>query len=64
MSNLKNDTSFIERNMYDHFLDLKSITGQRILLLRIYFTPFTLPFSFTRRQSPMRTAFAMTINKA
>jgi len=31
---------------------------------RIYLTPsnFTLPFSFTKRQFPIRIAFAMTIN--
>jgi len=69
-SNLMNGTRFIVRNMYDHSLDLESITGQgtaqRILLPRIDLTPSdsTLPFSFTRRQFPIRIAFAMTINKA
>jgi ATP-dependent DNA helicase PIF1 len=50
--------------MYDHSLDLESITGQRILLPRIDLTPSdsTLPFSFTRRKFPIRIAFAMTIN--
>lgn len=65
-----NGTRFVVRNMYDHSLDLESITGQgtdqRILLPRIDLTPSdsTLPFSFTRRQFPIRIAFAMTINKA
>lgn len=69
-SNLMNGTRFIVRNMYDHSLDLESITGQgtgqRILLPRIDLTPSdsTLPFSFTRRQFPIRLAFAMIINKA
>jgi len=55
--------------MYDHSLDSESIigqgTGQRILLPRTDLTPSdsTLPFSFTRRQFPIRKAFAMTINK-
>ncbi|KAF0764770.1 ATP-dependent DNA helicase, partial [Aphis craccivora] len=41
-------------------------TGQRILLPGIDLTPSnsTLPFSFTRRQFPIKTAFAMKINKA
>lgn len=70
VSNLMNSTRFIVRNMYYHSLDLESITGQetgqRILLSRIDLTPsdFPLPFSFTRRQFPIRIAFAMTINKA
>jgi hypothetical protein len=53
-----NGTRFILRNMYDHSLDLKSITGQRILLPRIDLTPSdsTLPFSYTRRQFPLRIA--------
>ncbi|KAL4101157.1 hypothetical protein QTP88_021177 [Uroleucon formosanum] len=69
-SNPMNGTRFIVRNMYDHSLDLESITGQgtgqRILLPRIDLTPSdsTVPFSFARRQFPIRIAFAMTINKA
>jgi ATP-dependent DNA helicase PIF1 len=51
--------------MYDHSLDLESITGQRtgqrILLPRIDLTPSdsTIPFSFTKRQFSIRIAFAM-----
>uniref|UniRef100_A0A2S2QD14 ATP-dependent DNA helicase PIF1 n=1 Tax=Sipha flava TaxID=143950 RepID=A0A2S2QD14_9HEMI len=61
-----NGTRFIVRNMYDYYLDMESLTGQRILLPRIDLTPSdsTLPFSFTRRKFPIRIAFAMTINKA
>jgi hypothetical protein len=65
-----NGTRFIVRDMYDHSLDLESITGQgtdqRILLPRIDLTPSdsTLLFSFTRCQFPIRIAFDMTINKA
>jgi len=64
-SNLMNGTRFIVRNMYDHSLELESITGQLILLPRTDLTlsDSTLPFSFTRRQFPMRIAFAITINK-
>jgi ATP-dependent DNA helicase PIF1 len=68
-SNLMNGTRFTVRNMYDQSLDLESITGQTtdqcILLPKIDLTPSdsTLPFSFTRRQFPIRIAFAMTINK-
>jgi len=56
--------------MYDHTLDLESITsqgtGQRILLPRIDLTPSDsiLPIPFTSRQFPIRIAFTMTINKA
>ncbi|XP_026811121.1 uncharacterized protein LOC113552441 [Rhopalosiphum maidis] len=56
--------------MYEHSLDLESITGQgtgqRILLPRINLIPSdsTLLFSFTRRQFPIIIAFAMTINKS
>jgi ATP-dependent DNA helicase PIF1 len=64
-----NGIRFIVRKMYDHSLDLESITGQgtsqRILLPRTDLTPsdLTLPFSFTKRQFPIRIVFAMTINK-
>jgi ATP-dependent DNA helicase PIF1 len=70
VSNLMNGTRFIVRNMYDHYSNLESITGQGngqgILLPGINLTPSysTLPSSFTRRQFLIRIVFAMTINKA
>jgi hypothetical protein len=63
--NLMNGTRLIVRNMYDHSLDLESITGkgtgQRILLPRIDLTPSdsTLLYLFTRHQFPIRIAFAI-----
>jgi len=55
--------------MYENSLDLEIITGrnveQRVLLPRIYISPSdaTVPFSFKRRQFPIRLAFYITINK-
>lgn len=67
---LLNGTRLIVRNMYDNCLDLEIITGekkgQRALINRIDLSPSdtSLPFSFKRRQFPIRLAFCMTINKA
>lgn len=67
---LLNGTRLIVRNMYDNCLDLEIITGervgQRVFIPKIDLTPSdtTLPFSFKRRQFPIRLAFCMTINKA
>lgn len=56
--------------MFENSLDLEIITGrnvgQRVLLPRIDLSPSdtTVPFSFKRRQFPIKVAFCMTINKA
>ena len=67
---LLNGTRLIVRSMYTNALELEVITGvetgRRILLPRVDLSPAdsTLPFSFKRRQFPVRLAFCMTINKA
>ena len=67
---LLNGTRLIVRNMYTNALDLEIITGvecgRRILLPRVDLSPAdsTVPFSFKRRQFPIKLAFCMTINKA
>lgn len=67
---LLNGTRLIVRKMFNNSLDLEVITGvqtgRRILLPKIDLSPAdsTLPFSFKRRQFPIRLAFCMTINKA
>jgi ATP-dependent exoDNAse (exonuclease V) alpha subunit len=56
--------------MCKNTLELEVITGiekgRRVLLPKIDLSPAdsTLPFSFKRRQFPIRLAFCMTINKA
>jgi len=61
VSNLMNGTRFIVQNMYDHSLDLESITGQEtnwpavfIAYIELIWPRSYFPFSFTRRQFPIR----------
>lgn len=67
---LLNGTRLIVRKMHTNALDLEIITGvecgRRILLPRVDLSPAdsTLPFSFKRRQFPIKLAFCMTVNKA
>jgi len=67
---LLNGTRLIVRQMFDNSLDLEVITGvqtgRRIFLPKIDLSPAdsTLPFSFKRRQFPIRLAFCITINKS
>ena len=67
---LLNGTRLVVRKMFHNSLNLEVITGiqtgRRILLPKIDLSPAdaTLPFSFKRRQFPIRLAFCMTINKA
>jgi ATP-dependent DNA helicase PIF1 len=67
---LLNGTRLIVKKMHKNILDLEIITGknigQRVLLPRIDLSPSdtTVPFSFKRRQFPIKVAFCITINKA
>ena len=60
---LLNGTRLIVKSMYDNYLDLEIITGEkvrkRVLIPRIDLSPSdtTLPFSFKRRQFPAHLAF-------
>jgi hypothetical protein len=60
----------IVRKMYENILDLEVLTciniGQWVLVPHIDLSPFdtNVPFSFKRRQFPVRLAFCITINKA
>ena len=70
MNGLLNGTRLIVGKMYANSLDLEIITdaniGQRVLIPRIDLSPSdaTVPFSFKRRQFPIRLALCVTINKA
>ena len=67
---LSNGTRLIVWKRYENCLDLQVISGEkageRISLPRIDLSPAdsSLPFSFKRRQFPIRIAFCMTIIKA
>lgn len=58
------------RGFYNHIIECEIIIdifkGNTGLIPRITLMPSTveLPFSFSRRQFPIKLAFAMTINKA
>jgi ATP-dependent DNA helicase PIF1 len=67
---LCNGTRLIIRRLQRNIIDAEIMTGKsagkRVLIPRINLTPSDtgLPFTFTRRQFPLRPAFAMTINKS
>ena len=66
---LCNGTRLTVTSIHLNVLECKTIaaaTSQTVLIPRISLTPSdsNLPFTFTRRQFPVRLAFAMTINKA
>lgn len=67
---LANGTRLIIRGMQRRVLDVVIVggahAGKRCFLPRIAMSPSQnlLPFTLTRRQFPVRPAFAMTINKA
>jgi ATP-dependent DNA helicase PIF1 len=67
---LANGTRLIVQQCGRHFIQGEIITGtcagDSVLIPRINIMPSdtNLPFQFTRRQFPVRPAFAMTINKA
>jgi len=64
-------TRLIVAQLMERLIDAEVATGpmkgQRVLLSRLTITPSNvenLPFTLRRRQFPVRTAFAMTINKS
>jgi hypothetical protein len=67
---LCNGTRLIIRRMHDHLLECELMSGpssgNTVFIPRVDLVPSDafLPFSFSRRQFPVRLAFAMTINKA
>ncbi|XP_051778563.1 uncharacterized protein LOC114645592 [Erpetoichthys calabaricus] len=66
---LCNGTRLSVTTIHQNVLECKTIaaaTSQTVLIPWISLTPSdsNLPFTFTRRQFPVRLAFAMTINKA
>lgn len=67
---LANGTRLIVRGLHGSLLDCEVVggahAGNRALLCRITMSPSDelFPFHWTRRQFPVRPAFAMTINKA
>jgi hypothetical protein len=70
-SGLANGTRLIVKGFMDTCLDAEVITGpsagQRVLIPRLAITPSDTdnwPFTLRRRQFPVRSAFAMTINKS
>ena len=67
---LANGTCLIVTHLSPRIIQANIVTGTRVgtsvLIPRIALTPTDsqLPFTFTRRQFPIRPAFAMTINKS
>lgn len=68
---LANGTRLIVRALSPHVIQAEIVTGafigRNVLIPRIPLMPSDndmLPFKFTRRQFPVRAAFAMTINKS
>ena len=67
---LCNDTRLLIRCLHNNTINAKVLTGssanQTVLIPRIVLSPSSteLPFTLSRRQYPLRLAYAMTINKA
>ena len=67
---LCDDTRLICKSFAPHLIEAEIITcahyNERVLIPRISFIPSDtqLPFEFKLRQFPVRTAFAITINKS
>lgn len=64
---LVNGTRLIDRQLNEYNIVAKTIdSGQIVIIPRIVLTPSdpTMPFSLSRKQFPIKVAFAMTINKA
>ena len=67
---LCNGTRLLIRCLHNNSIDAKVLTGscanQNVLIPRIVLSPSNteIPFTLSRRQFPLRLAYAMTINKA
>ncbi len=68
---LANGTRLIVVKLMQHIIDAEIATrldkGRRVFIPRLSITPSDterMPFTFRRRQFPLRPAFAITINKA
>jgi ATP-dependent DNA helicase PIF1 len=70
-SGMANGTRMIVTSLMDRFIEVQvasgPLNGQRVLLPRLSITPSDVdswPFTLRRRQFPIRSAWAMTINKS
>jgi ATP-dependent DNA helicase PIF1 len=70
-SGMANGTRMIVTSLMDRFIEVQvasgPLHGQRVLLPRLSITPSDVaswPFTLRRRQFPIRSAWAMTINKS